>query len=335
MTDHIEITYRPFTWVDLQSTVDLINRYSVDVVGVPSENLDSMTGSLKMLGEDLPHMVTLAENPEGTIVGYSEMYDVSQPHVKKTIRCYVDPEHRNEGIGEELVRRLEMLGRERVTLAPAGTQVELLTDVNENNLYNRSLFESRGWARSHTNYWMMIDFCGVKPPDPDLSDGLIIRSLRPGEEFRALKAAHESFADHWGMIDVPFEQFSERYMAHVEAEGGFDPALWFMVLDGDEVAGVSMCSLKTFEDPDMGWINTLGVRRPWRKRGIGLALLRHSFNEMFKRGSLRVGLSVDAYSLTGATRLYERAGMNVTRVIHQYMKELRAGKDLSRQKLEE
>ena len=63
----------------------------------------------------------------------------------------------------------------------------------------------------------------------------------------------------------------------------------------------------------MGWVGTLGVRRPWRKRGIGLALLRHSFNEFYRRGKRKVGLGVDAQNLTGALRLYESAGMQSTR----------------------
>ncbi len=57
-----------------------------------------------------------------------------------------------------------------------------------------------------------------------------------------------------------------------------------------------------------GWIDQVAVRRPWRTR---------------------VGLGVDGQSLTGAQRLYERAGMQVTMHIGTYEKELRPGKDLS------
>jgi GNAT superfamily N-acetyltransferase len=73
----------------------------------------------------------------------------------------------------------------------------------------------------------------------------------------------------------------------------------------------------------------LGVRRPWRKRGLGLALLYHAFGELRRRGCARVGLGVDGQSLTGATRLYEKAGMRaVTRSI-TFEKELRPGHDLA------
>ena len=82
---------------------------------------------------------------------------------------------------------------------------------------------------------------------------------------------------------------------------------------------------------DDGWVDTLGVRRPWRRKGLGMALLQHSFGEFYRRGKYKVGLDVDSQNLTGATRLYERAGMHVARTYISYEKELRAGIELSTQ----
>ncbi len=85
----------------------------------------------------------------------------------------------------------------------------------------------------------------------------------------------------------------------------------------------------SFEDPKIGWVESIGVRRPWRRRGLALALLHHSFLTFYHRGQESVGLSVDASSLTGATRLYEKAGMHVVRRLDNYEKELRPGTDIS------
>ena len=68
-------------------------------------------------------------------------------------------------------------------------------------------------------------------------------------------------------------------------------------------------------DPEHGYVSVLAVRRPWRKRGLGTALLQHSFAEMKRRGMKRATLGVDAENLTGAVALYERAGMHVE---HRY-----------------
>ncbi len=105
-------------------------------------------------------------------------------------------------------------------------------------------------------------------------------------------------------------------------------------MDGDKIAGVALCDSFQIGDPDMGWINTLGVRRPWRRQGLAEALLYHSFGELRQRGRTSVGLGVDAGSLTGATRLYEKARMRPIRDFIQFEKELRAGMDLATQTIE-
>ena len=72
-------------------------------------------------------------------------------------------------------------------------------------------------------------------------------------------------------------------------------------------------------------MEVVGVRRAWRRRGLGLALLRHAFGEYRRRGVRKVGLSVDAESVTGAPRLYERAGMRLQTGYVVYVKEIRPG----------
>ena len=85
----------------------------------------------------------------------------------------------------------------------------------------------------------------------------------------------------------------------------------------------------------MGWVRVLGVRRPWRRRGLGLALLIHSFAKLRQRGKQRAGLGVDSSSLTGATGLYEKAGMQVHRIYDSYEIEMRSGRDLSKISIED
>jgi len=78
----------------------------------------------------------------------------------------------------------------------------------------------------------------------------------------------------------------------------------------------------------VGWVGTLGVRKPWRKSGLGLALLQHTFGEFYRRGMKTVGLGVDASNKTGATHLYQRAGMHIVSEFITFEKEIRPGRDL-------
>jgi ribosomal protein S18 acetylase RimI-like enzyme len=105
----------------------------------------------------------------------------------------------------------------------------------------------------------------------------------------------------------------------------FDPSLWFIAWDGDQIAGYSLCRYRM----GIGWVGSLGVRRPWRKHGLGMALLLHSFGEFHKRGMNTVGLGVDASNPTGATRLYQKAGMQIAAEYVIYEKEIRPGREIS------
>jgi ribosomal protein S18 acetylase RimI-like enzyme len=100
----------------------------------------------------------------------------------------------------------------------------------------------------------------------------------------------------------------------------FDPELWFLACDGKEIAGVALNYYD--EKAETGWVDHLGVRRPWRRRGIGKALLLHTFGEFHRRGIRRVKLSVDSKSLTDAQHLYEGAGMKTVQQYHIYRKAL-------------
>jgi ribosomal protein S18 acetylase RimI-like enzyme len=102
----------------------------------------------------------------------------------------------------------------------------------------------------------------------------------------------------------------------------FDPGLWFFAEKGQQLVGACLCRGEHGGDGSFGWVSVIGVRKPWRGRGLGSALLLHSFRELRDRGKKRVGLGVRADNATGAVRLYERVGMKVQRRIVWYSKEV-------------
>jgi ribosomal protein S18 acetylase RimI-like enzyme len=144
----------------------------------------------------------------------------------------------------------------------------------------------------------------------------------------------EAWRDHWGYVDEPFEQVLANWKEGVERDGGrFDPTLWFLAVSGLEIVGMSLCQPQIADDTTRGYVQGLGVRPAWRKRGIALALLRHTFAEFRRRGYAAVELDMDSENLTGALRVYERAGMRAVRQSVFYEKELRPGKDLATRSL--
>jgi mycothiol synthase len=133
------------------------------------------------------------------------------------------------------------------------------------------------------------------PGDPP--SGIVVRP-RAEEDDRAIVAVMaDAFDDPWD-----YEEAREEW----RRSRNHDPSLWFVALDGDEAVG----ALFAYETNDRGQISAVGVRSPWRRRGIAEALLRASFARFRERGVTNVRLNVDRENAFGATRLYERAGMH-------------------------
>src|SRR6185437_831129 len=103
------------------------------------------------------------------------------------------------------------------------------------------------------------------PPPPEWPDGMRVDTFQPDDAQAFHKAMGEAFEDEWGFVAMPFEEWRElRFVKDPD----FDPTLWFLVRDGDEIAAVMR------NEPDRsgaGFVGALGVRKPWRKRGLALA----------------------------------------------------------------
>jgi mycothiol synthase len=202
----------------------------------------------------------------------------------------------------------------------------------------RKVLDEIGMEANRYFWRMVIAFDGA-PPEPEKVEGITFRTLQVGEDERAAYGVvRKAFEDHWGFVPgVDFEEAYTRW-GHYYFDADYDPSLRFLALDatasGEQIVGVCMCQPKIDEDADMGWVGTLGVLREYRGRGIAKTLLLQCFGEFYRRGKPRVGLGVDASSLTGATKLYESVGMKADREFMNFAKELRAGEDITTQTAE-
>jgi mycothiol synthase len=219
----------------------------------------------------------------------------------------VHPEVIGRGVGSALIGIAESRARELG--APSlrlGTLVE--------NAAGKALLEQSGYHDVRHFFQMQIDL-GGPPPEPSWPEGIAVGRFDLADA-RALHAAiNDAFAGQWSFHPRPFDEWAKH---RLEADD-FDPTLWFVAREGDEIAGFAMCTAKRWGTPHVA---LLGVREPWRRRGLGLALLHQVFGEFYRRGERKVGLGVDAQNETGATLLYERAGMYVHTEDVVYGKEL-------------
>jgi len=311
---------RPVSVEDAPLIAELINECMVAEIGTPWTNAQETRDELSAPGRDIEHDDVLLVANDGPPAGYLQLWGDVAPHTVLEAIAYVRPALWGRGLSAFLLRLGEERARDNLHLAPPGERVVLDVARFANNEPAGRLFESLGYEYARTFWRMRIELDADSPP-PDVPAGIRIRTLELGRDERALHGAFsEAFAEHWGEAFPSFEQWS-----HFELEGegsGFDPSLWFLAVEGDEVVGAACCRASTARHTDTAQVNDLAVREPWRRRGVGLALLHTAFDELRRRGIPRAELGVDSENATGATRLYERAGMRVTRRYDTYEKHL-------------
>jgi mycothiol synthase len=288
------VTARPLTADDAPTVAALINR-TADADGAGWVEAGDMLRWLTAPGAR-PEFFRVFEDG-GEIVAYADLYVAASAADRGWLDVRIPAERR----GGTLAR--EALAWAEATAAAAGVRL-LRAQVASTAGLDTALAE-RGFRTIRHSFDMEIAL-DQAPPAPEWPDGIEVRPLAPGEEERAYEAADESFEDHWEHVRQPFAEW-----LHHSGGDGLDPSLWFLALDRDEVAGVCLCRERARAGERIGWVSTLGVRRPWRRHGLGRALLLHAFRAFRDRGLVAAGLDVDGESLTGAVRLYERAGMHV------------------------
>jgi mycothiol synthase len=312
----------------------VINAYSMAIRGVPYDAHRNIELTWGQPGFVVETDTCVAIHSDGRLIGYAEVEDTESPHVQVHSWIRVHPDVRGEGLEAALLSWIERRAQQAVAKAPEHAQVTLAQGVLDQDETIHAVFQIRGYSIVRYFTKMVIDL-DREIPSPVWPDEVTIRTFVLESDLEDLVHAYrDSFQDHWGHVERTFEEDLKAWDYWIRDDSEFDPALTFLAVSGDQVVGFASCDPRDPEDPKMGHIAVLGVRRGWRRQGIALALLRHAFREFQSRGQKRVCLGVDATSLTGANLLYEAAGMRPDRKIDLYQKVLRDGVDISRQTLE-
>ena len=291
--DRIEL--RAPTFEDVSGITRLFNRAAEELFGQPDESEGDVRRFLSSSEVDPAEDIRVAE-AGGEIVGYADVSPHPHPTYWVDVRAQLDAgADLRATLVEWALRRAKARGGE---LALAAAWV---ADEGE-----REALEAAGFARVRGSYRMRIDFDG-KVEEPRPPEGVRIRPMTPDDARAAYETHMETFEDTWGHAHESFEDWRHWFVGD-----DHDWSLWFLAEEGSESAGVALCRPRPAE-PDVGAIRVLGVRRPWRRRGVGRALLLYAFAEFRRRGMHAAVLGVDAESLTGAQRLYASAGMHVDR----------------------
>jgi mycothiol synthase len=284
---------RPVRMAEVEATAELLNEHSRNLHGVDDQPASELLQYWESPDVDFENDVILAEGAGGSLVGYADL-GVHGEHVWLDVRAIED---------EALPVLLEAIERRAATKKPGANLIGYGAGADH---ALRAVYEGAGYRLFRNSFRMEIAL-EQELPEPEWPAGFTVRTMREGEGERVYEGHMTSFADSWMFHREPFEIWRHWFIK----DAAFDPSLWFLVEHGDDLAGIALT--RAGNEPGLGWVRVLGVMPEYRRRGLGQALLRHTFSEYARRGFNRVGLGVDAKNPTGAVAVYERAGMQVAR----------------------
>jgi mycothiol synthase len=320
-----DIIMRPARDGDQQAIADMLHTceraYFGSVESPLSATLEWIRDTWQTGGFDLQADSLVAVAPDEQIIGYTTVWRAEHEPHQLVAWPRIHPEYRGRGLGTWMLRWAERRARQIAETLPKTQSVVLSSWVEDVDGAAKELMAREGFLPQRY-WWHMEIWMETAPPAPTWPDGVQVRMFIPGQdELVTYEALSEAFQTNGG---DPYENFAEWLHSGIEAEN-FDPSLWFLARgDGDEIAGVILSELQVGEERTLGWISEVGVRPTWRKRGLALALLYHTFGEFYRRGVHTCALVVDAANPSGATRLYERAGMRPNnRTLIRYQKQVR------------
>ena len=223
---------------------------------------------------------------------------------------HVVPAWRRQGIGRTLLAANLERARARAVAEGANDPRPAFggSFTQEAEVGHRRILAEAGFEVVRYFFDMARDLTEVEVAP--LPDGLELRAVTPDQHRAIWEADTEAFRDHWEA-----RQPEEADFGHLFAKADFDPSLWVVAWDGDQVAGSVQPWIWKDENATLGlrrgWLEHISVRRPWRGRGLARALTTEALRRLRDAGMTEAMLGVDAGNPTGALGLYESMGFTV------------------------
>jgi len=331
MSEKHTYTSRAASMDDVASVTDLINARSRRSYG--QNQMKAETLARQWSGEfvDVEQGVRLYFDPEGTLVGYACVPVPRPPFIEVTYAVAAHPESENDAsLWDAMIQWCAKKDQRVLSKAPEGAAVHAGATALIEDEPRWSAYERHGFLRVRVEHRLRTEL-DRRIPEPLWPEGFTLPPFDIETELEKLVALdQEAFRDHWGHVERPFEEELRGWQEWIQELGSdLDPTLWFVARAGDELAGYVVCEPEIPGDTACGYVSGFAVRATFRKQGLGTALLHHALRELQSRGKNAAELDMDSENLTGASRVYERAGMVPIRQMLLYEKCLRGGEDLT------
>ncbi|MEP7040265.1 MAG: GNAT family N-acetyltransferase [Chloroflexota bacterium] len=309
----LDIRLRPYASEDLSEFVRIANAAN-EADGIDERSSEAGLGNWLLTDRANYHPVEdiVVATVDGRIAGYGwvDWVETSEGKREYRTRGHVDPPWRRQGVGSAILAHNEARLLEIAAAHPDDLPRVFGAYAPERRIGAVALVVDAGYQPVRYFFDMVrptLDDIDLPP----LPEGMEIRGVSDVNGYRRLFTADmEAFLDHWGGFDASEASFQQWLR-----EPNFDPSLFVIAWDGDEIAGAVINTIDAEEnealDRRQGILDSVFVRRPWRRRGLAGALVGRSLALLHGRGMTSALLGVDADNPTGALGVYERAGFQV------------------------
>lgn len=249
----------------------------------------------------------LWEDEEGILIGFGDLW-ITEPNevIDGFLSIYVHPEARSNGLEIEIIEWADTRMRE-VKIA-RGFPVKLRTGARSTQTERIQLLENNGFTIDR--YFFRMERNMNEPiPEAHFPNGFTLRCMEGEQDAKAWVDLHNnSFIDHWNFHPVTLEM-----LKHWLQESSYRSNLDLLaVTDDDSFVAQCYCYINLENNArterNEGNVGILGVRRGFRKIGLGRAMLLSGLQRLKQAGVDTVRLGVDADNPNGALRLYESVG---------------------------
>jgi mycothiol synthase len=273
-------------------------------LGAPDGDVDDLREQWSLPGFDPARDAWVVEE-DARLLGYAYAWARGGRAIHSEARVRPDVEY--PPVGELLFERIESRTREQ------GIETATVLLIGSSPA-GKAFAEERGYRLARHYIRMLVDLA-EPPARVEAPTGVVLRTAEPGRDEPAVwELMREAFADEYEYVPETYDAWRQR-LVDVPS---FDPGLWFLAEAGGELVGATQC----YPFLEGGWVQGIGVRPAWRRRGLGHALLAASLEAFWERGRSRVGLEVDAENPRAAKRLYERVGMREAFRFDRYEKDV-------------
>jgi ribosomal protein S18 acetylase RimI-like enzyme len=289
-----------------------------------SQTAEDVARNYRHLLNSDPERDMLFAEVEGQVVGYSRVWWTREDAGTWLYQLFVHllPEWRQDGLRRAMLHHNERRLRE----IAAGHQEDgprfFEAWSSDSETHWTALLEGEGYKGVRYGYSM------VRPdleniPDLPLPENVEVRPVEPEHVPLIWEAAKEAFRDHWGYSE---DGWSMERLREWQESPTYDPDIWQVAWDGDQVAGMVQNFVDHAENEEYGrkrgYTEFISVRRPWRRQGLAKALIARSFWVLRGLGMEEAALGVDADNPNGALRLYRSMGFETEKRHTTYRKPL-------------